>query len=362
MRRYLIALATFAAVGCFGSDTMVGYQPYEKVSVVTPKYLTAHTVPFHFGVTEQSPGVFGVTVTLGPDDEKSGTSARCCLLVADNPLPKDDAGELDWALQASDLSRHRKVVQIPVPSKTRKVVSHLQLLNRAELERAALCVIYAKPGYGGDSYWVLLGRFIPTNEKPTPVAGRFEYFRGYFSLGEALYVSVGAQDQQPQWLQVGTIHRANQIVALDLTTQILTVKDPAGDLYQLPLTQLEKIPGASPVDSSTRAKAVPAMRLPKGPPPPGYRPTVVHEVYPPEGTPRSKAPLNWEWVDSEANPMRQTPVRFTKSDWEKCRTDGERNDLIEHYRQHGWEVTVKRTNKSLDIDYIKLRRDLQDAR
>lgn len=191
-------------------------------------------------------------------------------------------------------------------------------------------------------------------------AARFEYFRGYFSLGEAMFVSVGAHDQQSQWLQVGTMHRANQIVALDLTTQILAVRDPAGELYQLPLTQLEKSPGGPPLDSSNRAKAVPAMRLPRGAPPPGYKPTVVYEVYPPEGTPRSKTPINWEWIDSEANPMRQTPVQFTRSDWEKCRTDAERNDLIEHYRQHGWEVTVKRTNKSLDIDYKKLRRDQQD--
>lgn len=298
MRRYLIALATFAAVACLGSERTVGYQPYERALVVTPKYLTAHAVPFYFGVTEQSSGVFGVTVTLGPDDEASGTSVRSFLIVADDPPPKDGAGELDWALRASDLSRHRKVVQVPVPSKTRKVVSHLQLLNRAELERAALCVAYAKPGYGGDSYWVLLGRFIPTNAKPDPVPGRFEYFRGYFSLGETLYVSVGAHDQQPQWLQVGTMHRANQTVALDLTTQILSVKDPAGELYQLPLTQLEKIPGGSPVDSSTRAKAAPAVRLPRGEPPPGFKPTVVYEVYPPEGTPRSTTPLNWEWVDS----------------------------------------------------------------
>jgi len=355
MSRYLIALAALIAVGCFGSEVKVGYQPYEKVLVVTPKYLTAHAVPFHFSVTEQSWGKFSVAVTLGPDDEKNGTSVRCCLFVADDPLPKYDADDLDWALRASDLSRHRKVVQIPVPSNTRKVVSHLQLLNRADLERAALCVIYAKPGYGGDTYWVLLGRFIPTNAKPTPVAGRFEYFRGYFSLGEALFVAVGAHDQQPQWLQVGTMHRANQIVTLDLTTQILTIKDPAGDLYQLPLTQLEKSPGGPPLDSSTRAKAGPAVRLPQGAPPPGYKPTVVHEVYPPEGMPRSKALLDWEWVDSEANPMRQTPVPLTMSDWQKCRTDIERNDLIELYRQHGWEVTVKRTNKSLDIDYRKLR-------
>lgn len=60
--------------------------------------------------------------------------------------------------------------------------------------------------------------------------------------------------------------------------------------------------------------------------------------------------------------MRQTPVQLKRPDWEKCRTDVERDDVVELYRQHGWEITVKRTNKSLDIDYLKLRRDQQGAR
>ncbi len=200
-----------------------------------------------------------------------------------------------------------------------------------------------------------LGVFVLLVVVPAQGAGRFEYFHGYCFLGEAIFVSVGSKDQPSQWLQVGKMHRTNRIVSLDLSSQILAITDPNGEMYTLPLTKLEKSPSAPPADSVNQAKATSAMRLPNAGPPPGYKPTVVLEVYPPESIPRSKVSLDWGWIESESNPMRLQPVRLSQSDWNKCQTDAERNNLVELYRQHGWEITVKRTNKSLDIGYEKLR-------
>jgi len=151
----------FAAVSCAGSDATASYQPFEKFILVTPEYLVEHTIPFHFSVTEAQPGLFSVIVTLGPDSEKSGTSSGCILIVTDDQLPDGRAAVMRWIMQAGRLSQQRKVVEIPVPTATRKVTSHMQLLKLPDLERAALCANYAQHGYGGDSYWVPLGRFIP---------------------------------------------------------------------------------------------------------------------------------------------------------------------------------------------------------
>lgn len=53
--------------------------------------------------------------------------------------------------------------------------------------------------------------------------------------------------------------------------------------------------------------------------------------------------------------MRQRPVRLSVADWRKCQTEAEKADMIEFYRQHGWEVSVQVTNKSLDFNYRKLK-------
>jgi len=67
---------------------------------------------------------------------------------------------------------------------------------------------------------------------------------------------------------------------------------------------------------------------------------VIYEVYPPANVPRSKEGLDWDWIESDGNPMKTLPIRPSgdgMNDWPK-KTPEEKAQIVEMYRQCGWRL------------------------
>ncbi|MBW7895832.1 MAG: hypothetical protein H3C27_12010 [Opitutaceae bacterium] len=95
---------------------------------------------------------------------------------------------------------------------------------------------------------------------------RFDCFRGHFSIGETVFVSIGSTGSKMEWVQVGTLNRGNHVISLDAASSTLILKDQAGEAYTLPLTKLASDHQLDPEKKEDPAlvapKAGPAMRLP----------------------------------------------------------------------------------------------------
>jgi hypothetical protein len=81
------------------------------------------------------------------------------------PLPADAGRDLEWVKEAPREKNLIKRIEIVVPTEPRRSASRFLLLPRADAEKAVLRVHYGKAGYGGEVYWVPIGRFLSAAEK-----------------------------------------------------------------------------------------------------------------------------------------------------------------------------------------------------
>lgn len=176
-------------------------------------------------------------------------------------------------------------------------------------------------------------------------------FRGYFVLGErSEFVSLQTATDAPRWLPVGARFAEHRIVRLDRTAGAVVLETPTGEERVVPLASATvgqvalrpAAPAERPAADRARVKLSPPSAS-RGPVPPEVaRAGEVVDVFPPVGQVPSAEGLDWDWIQSDDNPMRKAPTLPSiaeSSQWAKL-TAAQRADLVELYRQCGWALTV----------------------
>lgn len=178
-------------------------------------------------------------------------------------------------------------------------------------------------------------------------------FRGYYFLRAKPYVSL-QREEQHQWVEVGGVFFGYTVLSLDSEGKTVTLRDRNGlesklGVSSLPATNLH---GPKKVSASFAERFARPLGLGKG----EIRPTEIIEVFPSQDTPRKVADLNWEWIRSEKNPMREKaalPMGLEAAAWAEMNNQ-QKTDLVELFRQHGWALTGVITNKGIDFHAIRL--------
>lgn len=166
-------------------------------------------------------------------------------------------------------------------------------------------------------------------------------FRGHFSLREGnVFVSLAGKDGAAKWVPVGGRWENVQVRDFDRQKQQVTIEHPDGTRQTLVLAT------AHIVREKDRPPAAPpgVVRLP-APTGTGGKATASPEVvavFPPLGVEPSLEGLDWDWIESDANPMRKVATLPSMEETRKwpSLTPQERDDLIELYRQCGWGLRV----------------------
>jgi hypothetical protein len=186
--------------------------------------------------------------------------------------------------------------------------------------------------------------------------GRITEVVGLLSSGDTPQVAVKMTGEPSKWLTTGMEYHGNTITDIDLEHDVVKVRSADGAAYTVPLNVAKIGLGPGNVSGSRRA----AVRLPSTPPSARTTPsdTVVFEVFPPKGTKVSVDDLDFAWIDSSANPMREVPVNPVGGEMLKWRTmtPDEKAAFVETYRQCGWAITVHDTNKGVGFTGQKLSR------
>lgn len=185
------------------------------------------------------------------------------------------------------------------------------------------------------------------------VAGESQLrLRGYFALGDGNeYVSLSSRSGDGRWVPIGGRFEQFKLAQFDRAAGVLTLVSDSGEKRVISLEAAPvrvagnsvrpAIDGAK-VRFSPTGTAVPESRtLP--------REFEVVDVFPPEGGIPSAEGLDWEWIRSEANPMRNQatlPSLDESRKWANL-TPAQKQDLVELYRQCGWALTVYVRRKGL---------------
>lgn len=168
-------------------------------------------------------------------------------------------------------------------------------------------------------------------------------FRGYFQLREGSnFVSLASKDGAAKWVPVGGRWDGHWVREFDRQKQQVTIEGPDGARRILDLAAAQIVRG-----SDAPQPAQPAVvRLPAPPGDRGRAKAVVASevvsVFPPIGVEPSLEGLDWDWIESDANPMRKMATLPSMEETRKwpSLTPQERDDLIELYRQCGWGLRV----------------------
>lgn len=206
--------------------------------------------------------------------------------------------------------------------------------------------------------WLLLAAFLLVSPVCTltgaePHPERIAGVIGLLSINGSPRVVVQQNGTPSKWLEEGMEYRGNTIVSINLSTNLVTIKGSDGSLYTLPLNTSKIVVGdAAP--GLGRA----AMRMPDRPrrASSSSGETVVYELYPPKGTPVRVDDLDFAWINSDANPMKNNPINPAGREmlkWREMKPE-EKDVFIETYRQCGWAVTVHDTNKGVGFSGTKL--------
>lgn len=177
-------------------------------------------------------------------------------------------------------------------------------------------------------------------------------FRGYFVLGDrSEFVSLQTATDAARWLPVGARIADHRIVRLDRTAGTVTLETPTGEerIVRLETATVGRVTlrPATP-EERTRAEqqrvrlSPPADPRVAVPPPEVVRAGEIVDIFPAADQTPSAEGLDWDWIQSDGNPMRKTatlPSIAESAQWSKL-SAAQRADLVELYRQCGWAITV----------------------
>lgn len=158
-------------------------------------------------------------------------------------------------------------------------------------------------------------------------------FKAYFVVGEQTFVSLASDGSTGTWRKIGGTYKENEIVRFVEAEHFLILRDPHGEEFALRLA-------ASAIKDSGVSAPPGVVRFSPSLATPAKADDAL--LYPPKDAPRSKEGLDWDWINSDANPMRYAPVFLRREDkprWEKF-TPQQKAELVEFYRQCGWFITV----------------------
>lgn len=175
---------------------------------------------------------------------------------------------------------------------------------------------------------------------------------GFFSLGERRdYVSLAPPSGgAARWWPIGASVEGWRLVAFDRQRGQLTLENAAGERLAIPL-RAETVGQVAlrPLTEMERGHAArERVRLPRpsGPQvassPELRRSAEIVDVFPALDSAPSADGLDWEWIESEDNPMRRVatlPSTAESAHWAKL-SPAARADLVELYRQCGWAIRV----------------------
>lgn len=170
MKRLLAFLFT-ATCAFAADDSLSKYQFRVTQAIVTPKTIQECAVPFTFEIDGGDGGIVRIHVTIPVPKKEKGTPERASLIVTTDALPADEERDIVWVHDATHEKNQKKVRTIGVPSADKKLTEDSYLLSQADAERCAIRIHYRQPGYGGDEYWVLVGRFLRKANKMSEPTG-----------------------------------------------------------------------------------------------------------------------------------------------------------------------------------------------
>jgi len=176
-------------------------------------------------------------------------------------------------------------------------------------------------------------------------------FVGYEVLGDVTFVRLEATGQPSRWVKVGEPYGDYVTERLDRAADVLHLRTRDGEKREAKLTVARIREGRSDANRvrfpapSASASGRPAVKA-----------VEVYSVYPPGDAPRSEEGLDWAWIESKANPMRQLPLQPSIREQERLaqRSEAEKEELVELYRQSGWHVTITHDSAGVGISYRKI--------
>jgi hypothetical protein len=156
----LLALFSLATCAFAADDSLSKYQFRMTQAIVTPKTIEECAVPFTFEIDVGDGGMVRIHVTIPVPKKEKGTPESASLIVTTGALQADEERDVVWVHDATHEKNQKRVRTIGVPSAEKKITEDFFLLSRADAEKCAIRVHYRQPLYGGDEYWVLVGRFL----------------------------------------------------------------------------------------------------------------------------------------------------------------------------------------------------------
>ena len=167
MLRYIAALS-WLATATYAGEPSGQYSFHINWVFVTPEYLKETEIPFQFDLVERDAGQFTFSLMLAEPTKQFGAASACEVIVSTISLSTEDKPAFEDVNAAVAEKNRKKTIEVAVPTETKKSVSRFLVFTRSEIERSLVRVRYSQPGYGGDVYWVLLGRFVEKKADQAP--------------------------------------------------------------------------------------------------------------------------------------------------------------------------------------------------
>jgi hypothetical protein len=215
---------------------------------------------------------------------------------------------------------------------------------------------------------VVLALFIsiPRLFSEVPRESRATNLSGLLRIGNLSSASLKINGRPSRWLKEGDAESGNHLIRINVEESLVVLRDPNNQLYELRLDP-STIQLTSPGTGDGQGTHIATKKL--TPPAPDElkralsRETVIYDVYPHPNYKSSIDRLDFEWIDSDANPMRKTPIYPTGKEVLKWRSksDSEKQELLDLYRTCGWEMTVINSNKGVTMRGRKISRDQTSA-
>ncbi|MCX6943517.1 MAG: hypothetical protein NT173_01910 [Opitutales bacterium] len=175
---------------------------------------------------------------------------------------------------------------------------------------------------------------------------------GFLTQGTKALVAVRIEGLHSKWLGEGMSFEGNTILAIDVPNALVKIRDPLGAEYSLPLN-ISKIIEAPSIHKKDGSKAasllphVPESEIQKA----RRTETVIHDIYPPRGFKPRTDDLDFDWIKSAQNPMRDRPMNPVDREFIKwpSLSQAEKDAFIELYRQCGYGINVSTDNKGVGM-------------
>lgn len=187
---------------------------------------------------------------------------------------------------------------------------------------------------------------------------RVKAVKGIAKTGETDFIAAEMPDGSVKWLRSGIQYRGNKVLNVSIADNRVTFVDAENKEYSLKLDDSVVKFGSTPQDKP-QVGSKPVM-LPRVPPSEfskaKSRPTITYDIYPPKGTAVDVSKLDFDWINSDQNPMKSRPIMPNDKefkqwpDWAKDRKD----EFVDLYMQCGWAVEVATDNKGVSINFSRV--------